>query len=190
MADDQEHVRLDSQAMRVLAHPLRSRLLSALRTDGPATATELAGKLGTNTGATSYHLRKLAEVGLVVEVGEPHGRRRTWQAAQSSHSWYHSDVVDDPDGKAATDWLRRHYLSEFATHLERWESARGGWPVAWQDAAVVSDSMLEVSAEDLAALTDELLDVIERYRQRAHGDDARRVTVYLHAMPTDPDTRP
>ena len=52
-------VRLDASALRVLAHPLRSRLLSALRRGGPATATELAKTLGTNSGATSYHLRKL-----------------------------------------------------------------------------------------------------------------------------------
>ena len=66
------HIQLDAEAVRVLAHPLRSRLLSALRLHGPATATELADRLDTNTGATSYHLRKLESVGLV----EGHRRRR------------------------------------------------------------------------------------------------------------------
>ncbi len=56
---------LDATAIKVLAHPLRSRLLSLLRSAGPATATSLANRIGTNTGATSYHLRKLAGVGLV-----------------------------------------------------------------------------------------------------------------------------
>ena len=50
----------------MLAHPLRSRLLDELRLSGPATATTLAAVLHTNSGATSYHLRKLAEVALVV----------------------------------------------------------------------------------------------------------------------------
>ena len=59
-------LRLDAAALKVLAHPLRSRLLSALRVDGPATATDLATRLETNSGATSYHLRKLESVGLVV----------------------------------------------------------------------------------------------------------------------------
>ncbi|WP_192900738.1 ArsR/SmtB family transcription factor [Microbacterium sp. RG1] len=53
-------IRLDSRAVRALAHPLRSRILSRLRTHGPATATELASALGTNSGATSYHLRASA----------------------------------------------------------------------------------------------------------------------------------
>ena len=47
-------IRLDAGALRVLAHPLRSRLLSTLRVGGPATATDLAAQLGTNSGATSY----------------------------------------------------------------------------------------------------------------------------------------
>src|SRR4051812_17674544 len=63
-------LRLDAAALKVLAHPLRSRLLSALRIDGPATATDLAARLSTNSGATSYHLRKLESVGLVSDSGE------------------------------------------------------------------------------------------------------------------------
>lgn len=52
-------VRLDHRQVRVLAQPLRMRLVGALRVKGPATATALAEMLGTNTGATSYHLRQL-----------------------------------------------------------------------------------------------------------------------------------
>ena len=70
MTEQPSHVRLDSASVKILAHPLRSRLVGALRNGGPATATALAGVLGTNSGATSYHLRKLEEVGLVVDTGE------------------------------------------------------------------------------------------------------------------------
>ena len=47
-----ELLHLDATALRVLAHPLRSRLLSQLRLHGPATATDLAGRLDTNTGGS------------------------------------------------------------------------------------------------------------------------------------------
>ncbi|WP_428995029.1 helix-turn-helix domain-containing protein [Kribbella qitaiheensis] len=40
---------------------MRNRMLGLLRVHGPATATTLAERLGVNTGATSYHLRQLAE---------------------------------------------------------------------------------------------------------------------------------
>ena len=85
-------LRLDGRALRVLAHPLRSRLLTALRMDGPATATALARSLGTNTGATSYHLRKLASVGLVAETDEGRGRERWWRASTPSHEWTERDL--------------------------------------------------------------------------------------------------
>ena len=54
-------IRLDSHSLRALAHPLRLRLVGALRLHGPATATMLARRLDTNSGQTSYHLRQLAE---------------------------------------------------------------------------------------------------------------------------------
>ncbi|WP_242653142.1 winged helix-turn-helix domain-containing protein, partial [Intrasporangium flavum] len=64
-----DNIWLTPESLRVLAHPLRSRLLGALRRGGPATATDLAAALGTNSGATSYHLRKLESVGLVEDTG-------------------------------------------------------------------------------------------------------------------------
>ena len=75
-------IRLDAAALRVLAHPLRSRLLAQLRLHGAATATELADLLTTNTGATSYHLRKLESVGLVTDTGTGAGKRRVWEAVE------------------------------------------------------------------------------------------------------------
>src|SRR5918992_6259749 len=97
----EEHLRLDSRQLRVLAHPLRSRLLSALRLDGPATATGLAAATGSNTGATSYHLRQLAAVGLVVEeAGHGRGRERWWRGGDHSHGWESRDVAGDADDRA------------------------------------------------------------------------------------------
>src|SRR4051812_49756154 len=69
-------------------HPLRARLLTALRMNGGATATALARELGTNTGATSYHLRKLASVGLVEETEGGRGKERWWRAEIGrAHVW-------------------------------------------------------------------------------------------------------
>ncbi|HWH01466.1 MAG TPA: helix-turn-helix domain-containing protein, partial [Pilimelia sp.] len=79
------HARLTGAQLRVLAHPLRSRLLGSLRVHGPQTATALAARLRTNTGAASYHLRQLAGAGLVAEeTGRGRGRERWWRAAHRS----------------------------------------------------------------------------------------------------------
>jgi DNA-binding transcriptional ArsR family regulator len=54
--------------LRVLAHPLRLRLLSLLGS-GPLSAAEAARDLGDTQANISYHLRRLHEAGLV-EVAE------------------------------------------------------------------------------------------------------------------------
>jgi DNA-binding transcriptional ArsR family regulator len=181
---------LDSRAMRVLAHPLRSRLVSELRLHGAANATELAERLGTNTGATSYHLRKLAEVNLVVETPEGTGKQRFWAAAQDAHSWTNTGHADDPDARAAAGWLRQQGFRYLAERWEKWERERARWPEAWQDAASMSDGILTVDAARLQELGEELYAVVMRYRDMAPREGAQQVVVNLVAMPADPGDAP
>ena len=173
----------------MLAHPLRSRLLSALRMDGPATATALAATLETNTGATSYHLRRLASVGLVEETGAGRGKERPWQAASEMHEFTERDVADDPDGQAATDWLRRHYLRAFVDRYAAWLDAQADWPLDWQDAAGASDYAIHVSPVRLASFNDEFSALVERYRRPAGDADEQVVQVHLHAFPLPVEQR-
>ena len=147
---------LDAHAVKVLAHPLRSRLLGALRIGGPATATALAERLGTNSGATSYHLRKLESVGLVEETGEGHGKERPWRASTDMHSFTQRDVAYDADGQAAADWLRRHYLRSFLDRYGAWLDDHASWPLEWQEVADAGDYLLRVSPRRLAELEAEM----------------------------------
>src|SRR6478752_8944191 len=168
MTDDARSIiTLDSHAVQVLAHPLRSRLLTALRVHGPATATALAETLATNTGATSYHLRRLASVGLVEETDGGHGRERPWRAATEMHAWTELDVEGDPDARAATDWLRRYYLRGFIDRYERWLDEQSAWPLDWQDAAGANDFALRLSPAGLAAFNAEVEALYQRYRAAA-----------------------
>jgi predicted ArsR family transcriptional regulator len=179
-------IHLDATAVKVLAHPLRSRLLGALRVGGPATATTLAGKLETNTGATSYHLRRLASVGLVEDVAGGHGRERWWRAATSMHSFTERDVAYDADGQAAADWLRRYYLRGFVERFGRWLDVQDDWPLEWREAADASDYLLRLTPKRLAELQSEVTALFERYRDPDPGDaDARQVEVHLHALPVE-----
>ena len=186
---------LDPPALRVLAHPLRSRLLSALRGCGPATATRLAERLDTNTGATSYHLRKLAAVGLVDEMADRGvGKERWWQAVHEAHTWAEGDIHDaDPDTRHAVAWLREHYWREFTERSAAWERVRSSWPRAWRDNTGLSDALVQVSDSQLAELIAEVRAVLARYavpRFPAEPPpvDARTVAVYLSALPIDVPT--
>ena len=105
MSDYLSTVRLDNTSVKVLAHPLRSRLLGALRLGGPATATALAARLGTNSGATSYHLRRLEDVGLVTDTGEGSGKQRWWAASADVTPACNSSSGADATANTADDGL-------------------------------------------------------------------------------------
>ncbi len=186
----------------MLAHPLRSRLFDELRVSGPATATTLAAVLHTNSGATSYHLRKLAQVALVVDSGEGAGRQRLWRVGTRSRSGSddagtdgddasHSadgadDVGDDMDAQAAIDWLARDYLHLFTDRAEQWLDTQERWPAQWREQAGLSDHLVQVTAGQLSALRADLAEVLERYRRVGAGNpDAKRVSVYLCPLPVD-----
>lgn len=193
---------LTAESLKVLAHPLRSQLLSALRRGGPATATTLAAELGTNTGATSYHLRKLADVDLVTDTGEGEGRRRLWQASTGLTSWEPSAFAGDEDAVTALNWLGREHLRHFVDQQTHWLDVAATWPGEWQDATATSDDLVRLDAGEVLALREELWEVIQRYRALAtagtdaSGDspatpgdpahpDRRRVGVHLHFVPID-----
>jgi DNA-binding transcriptional ArsR family regulator len=62
------------QVFVALADPTRRAILAALASDGPATATDLAGRLPITRQAIAKHLTLLADAGLV--TAEPGERRR------------------------------------------------------------------------------------------------------------------
>ena len=62
------------QVFAALADPSRRAILAALASGGPATATDLAGRLPITRQAIAKHLALLAEAGLV--TAEPGERRR------------------------------------------------------------------------------------------------------------------
>ena len=178
-------LRLDPGALKVLAHPLRSRLLTALRLHGPATATELATTLATNTGATSYHLRKLAQVGLVVDTSVGSGRQRLWSPGTEFRP-RDEDPGDDADAAAAVAWLARDYLHHFTDRAALWLDTQDRWPVDWREQVGLSDHLVQVTAGQLSALRGELAEVLGRYRRVGSGNpDAKRVSVYLCPLPVD-----
>ncbi|WP_152361878.1 ArsR/SmtB family transcription factor [Microlunatus speluncae] len=182
------NIQLDSAAIRVLAHPLRSRLLSALRLHGPATATELAERLGTNTGATSYHLRKLESVGLVEDTDEGEGKRRVWRASSEYHSWQASDFAGDEDAETSLAWLTRDYVRHAAELMQRWFDAEHGWSAEWRDALGISDDILVLTPAQTRALHEELDEVIQRYKRSPVEDPkARQISIWQLMHPTDPD---
>jgi DNA-binding transcriptional ArsR family regulator len=181
--------RVDNLAtLRALTHPLRTRLLGALRVDGPATASELGRRFGESSGATSYHLRQLARYGFVVEDDhQPSRREKRWRAAHELSSWEVTDFLDDPASRSALRVLDHERIGWMVGRLQAWYAERQSWPRRWVSAAQDSDIILRLRADELAELSRELWEVVARRAEQQRSDDdaeAERVAVYLHAFPT------
>ncbi len=147
--------------LRALAHPVRLRMLGLLRVDGPATATTLATRLGLNSGATSYHLRQLAQHGFVVEADElGNGRDRWWRAA------HRSTRTDEPgpDESEAHENLDAYLQAVATIHTEQLQRAveeRPLLPSEWRKAETFSDWMVRLTPKRAKALIDALAAIVE-----------------------------
>ncbi|HZD22559.1 MAG TPA: helix-turn-helix domain-containing protein [Acidimicrobiia bacterium] len=179
-----EIIHLDSRTIKVLAHPLRLRLLGLLRVEGPSTATELAERTGHNSGATSYHLRQLAEVGLVEEQPDMGNKRqRFWKASQHGMSWRDTEYDHDPDAHAAADWLTRHMHRQYGRWVDDWLDARSEWPAEWRDAADQSDFGVTVTADQLIEIQRRVREIYEEYDTDDPAEGAERVSLINYAIP-------
>ncbi|MBY5162418.1 helix-turn-helix domain-containing protein [Salsipaludibacter albus] len=189
--DGLDVVELDSEKLRTLAHPTRSRIVSSLRLEGPATSSILASRLATNSGQTSYHLRALADVGLVVEDADRGtARERWWKAAQRGHSWSEPTDEADPEDRHAADWLLRHYHRLYTQWVSEWFEQRQEWSPEWRHAAVNGDSFMLSTPELLEEFNAELNDLQQRYQDLGNeldpdDPDVSRVTFIRHAFPSE-----
>jgi DNA-binding transcriptional ArsR family regulator len=146
--------------LRGLAHPLRLRLLDFL-TDGPATSSILARRLGESSGATSYHLRALERSGWIEEdVSRGRGRERWWRRVPRAPRLIPTGA-DDAEGRAleATVWgmlverddaLTRRFFERLPELERRWRET--ATIVHWT--LRMTDAEAQEFAQDIAKLAD------------------------------------
>ncbi|MEW9532055.1 winged helix-turn-helix domain-containing protein [Microbispora sp. NPDC049125] len=178
----------DPGTLRAVAHPLRVRLLGALRMDGPATATELAARFEESSGSTSYHLRQLARYGFVEEdPGQRDRRERRWRAVHRGTAWSDLEMGATPEGREAATFMRRRQIEVLTAAVERFERERDRWSPEWNDAATMSDEVVRLTAASLSALKDQVFTLIREAAERDRdAPDTRQVAVFLAAHPRRP----
>lgn len=101
--DPERHALLTPATVKAVTHPIRLRLLVLLRGDGPATASGLGARIGHSSGVTSYHLRVLADAGLVAEATELGDRRDRWWRARHEGTAFTFRAPDATGGGGSTD---------------------------------------------------------------------------------------
>ena len=170
-------------ALRALAHPVRLRMLGLLRIEGPATATALAMRLGLNTGATSYHLRQLAQHGFIVEDSERgNARDRWWRAVHQS-----TTTGPEPPGDHEAAEVLDAYLQSVAVvltgQLQRAMEERPLLPEAWRNASEFSDYVLRLTPARARRMRDALHEAILATEEDPESEESEQFVVQLTAFP-------
>ncbi|MFD5797943.1 ArsR/SmtB family transcription factor [Streptomyces diastatochromogenes] len=184
--------RLDPRALRGLAHPLRMQLLDTLRQRGPATASQLAERLGESSGATSYHLRQLAAHGFVEDAPEHgKGRERWWRAVDQGLVFDSADFEGaGPEVRGMAEVFLHEVAGTHARELATWLSTRDQWSTDWSRGSDMSDATLRLTPELAAELVAKMHALIEDYRGRVPDADtpgSEQVRIHTHLFPIDTD---
>ncbi|WP_098010660.1 winged helix-turn-helix domain-containing protein [Streptomyces sp. sk226] len=179
---------VDARTLRAVAHPLRLRLLNALREFGPATASGLGGRLGESSGATSYHLRQMAEAGLVEDAPElGKGRERWWRSVHDGSIFESSAFRQhaDPAVRGAIDFVLHETATSHAEELNAWLGTVGDWSDAWQRSWDMSDFKIRLTPELAMELSRKMHELVESYRDTVPEDaeDSAVVRTHLHLFP-------
>ncbi|MEU5217891.1 helix-turn-helix domain-containing protein [Streptomyces sp. NPDC020807] len=188
----QEHRRIDDLGtLKAIAHPLRMRLYRALFVSRTATASQLADQVDEAVSLVSYHLRKLAEHGLIeeAEAQSADGRERWWQPSSYGFSIRDEDVRA-PELAAATAAFGRTVDEQRREMYDRFRDERHTWSEEWRSAAVSSEWLPRLTAPELASLGKELDALLQKYDRRARAAEAagdtegrENVAVHLHGFP-------
>jgi len=151
------------EGLRALSHPMRLRMLGLLRVEGPATATTLAQRLGLNTGATSYHLRQLAQHGFIEDDPERgNARDRWWRAAHTSTQTRPTDAQSQEE-RDSYDAFLQAVVVFYIDGLRRAVELEATLPKEWVEAGTFSDWILRLTPARAAHLKQALATVLEEF---------------------------
>lgn len=181
----------DPRELRALAHPRRVELLELLAAHGPLTASQCAQHVGDSAASCSYHLRQLARYGHVEEAPGGRGRERPWRirrhaitfggagggVAEQAAAQALAAIVDQTRFAAASAYRARH-ASE---------------PARWQEASLSTDAVSWMTAEELADVGRQLVELFAPYAERwlVRGErpaGSRPVQLFAYGFPVGPES--
>lgn len=187
MSDMREGRKLDHEALKALAHPLRVKIFDALSIHGPATASGLAERLGESSGATSYHLRQLEKHEFIREVaGRGVGRERWWERVPGG-----INVAMDPDETSGVREVSQLLVDQWhlgrTRELERFlREGRSALDRQWIESSVIGTVSTWATATELGLLSERVMAVLDEFAD-AHRDQrtpgSRPIQLHFNAFP-------
>ena len=178
----------DPAEMRALAHPLRLKILDALRRQDTITATQASELTGESPANCSFHLRTLAKYGYLEEAPGGSGRQRPWRrsADRLRFSLRHAD----PAARALASELVERIADRREDQLRNWFRHHDDYPVEWQDAAFVSDRVVYLTPAEAAEFDRRFDELVEQFAGRVHDPTTRpvgavptKVVAWVHPLP-------
>jgi DNA-binding transcriptional ArsR family regulator len=178
---------LDAKSLLGLAHPLRVQIQDQLGLHGPATATQLAARLGESSGATSYHLRQLEKYGFVEEdPGRGSGRERWWRRVPGGISIAGHELRESEATRDATNLVLNEFNRGKQARIDHWRNTYHEWPREWVEASGEASLRFRLRPAELDELYADLERVLNRWIARANDrtdDDLVDVEMQLYAYP-------
>lgn len=164
--DDRSELRdvNDPKTLRALTHPVRLALLEALALEGPLTATAAGELIGESPTTCSFHFRQLAKYGFVEEAESGPGRLRPWKIVNVGMRF--SDVTEDAETSIAAKSLERMVFDRAMSRLASYINTKSSFPKDWQEASQNVETILWVTSAELAAVTQEVLAIFNRFLDR------------------------
>lgn len=177
----------DLATLKAFGHPLRMKLYRALHVARAATASQLAEQVNEAVSLISYHLRKLADYGLIEEApgrGRD-GRERWWQPASEGLSFRDEDFRDAPEAVATHAAVGRLSFEQRSELYRSYLDSQSAWAPEWRGASFSSEYLSRLTAGELAGLSREMHELVKRYEEAGRaaeeaGDTEGRENVAFH----------
>jgi DNA-binding transcriptional ArsR family regulator len=170
-------------ALKALSHPVRLRILGMLRLDGPATATSLAERLQLNSGATSYHLRQLAQHGFVEDDTERGNKRERWWRAAHSSTTTRGARGATAEQREASDAFGQAVAVVHSENLQRAMEERPLLPEEWRAASTLSEWELRLTPQHAEQLKNAISELVMGWPEDEPAPGVELFAVTLHAFP-------
>lgn len=177
----------DPRALRAIAHPTRSRILSELSAAGTARAADLARDLGIPANQASFHLRQLAKYGLVEEAPDQarDRRDRVWRPSAEHGYQVSLKTLEQTAGGEGAVAVYKDHLQARAGYLVDQAMQDGDRSDGTGDRRSITDSALRLTADERDEFAAEVTALLDRWSTRGkdHSVPRRTYSFFLVFQP-------